>query len=532
MNFLGETATIVCTYNLRLDAYGKLSGTDGTLKPFFSDASALGWRLGAMTRTTSTRMSRNRARPSYRTDNYLDVYIDPSGVQSSLGPLKINVDVKIQRSSSSGFTPSDNWINVESEIDLHLPACTMEIGSWHMEGSISDLNVTIRCSVTLAGLTSTVAPATPSVGSWIQKSLENSIQTGRFTDTRFFVFSHRRTSGGADRPVAVFANSSALVDRCSYFQTLLSVKGFMESEEGTLDSGFPAAEGTFIEEYDYASDSDLEDDPTEDDLSSEVEGSPVALSSTEDVNEPKHAEKHEDTDQLEEGCELKEREDSTTDEIPVTETGASSSEEVPNVDSCWKSAASPTIAVGRTVVVKDAALRTFTSLIHYLYTGNINFAPLSSQREEPKNGGPESDLKVHAPSCSPKSMYRLADKLDLQPLKNMAFEALRSSLSKKNIVEETFSKFTWLHEEVRDMEIQALCKLWKSEDGEDVMKKVQARMACAPPEDLRRSKELVSLLLPRLVPNEGSAAISVNPGPSLSQPSGSTGTFGFGGFSR
>jgi len=89
----------------------------------------------------------------------------------------------------------------------------------------------------------------------------------------------------------------------------------------------------------------------------------------------------------------------------------------------------------------------------------------------------------------------------------MAFEALRASLSDQNIVEETFSKFTWIHDEVRNMEIDTLCKLWKAKNGEAVMKRVQDRMSSASAEDLRRSMELVSLLLPKLIQSEGSATI-------------------------
>jgi hypothetical protein len=58
----------------------------------------------------------------------------------------------------------------------------------------------------------------------------------------------------------------------------------------------------------------------------------------------------------------------------------------------------------------------FTSLeafVYYLYTGRMNFAHLSSQPENRADSSHRSDdsTLITPPLCSPKSMYKLADKV-------------------------------------------------------------------------------------------------------------------------
>ena len=97
----------------------------------------------------------------------------------------------------------------------------------------------------------------------------------------------------------------------------------------------------------------------------------------------------------------------------------------------------------------------------YLYTNAIEFAPFGSE-ENRRSRSTEivtpSDDKVPRPS--PKSIYRLADKVRLQPsqpehptsdrpllqydvpaLKTLALDHIRGELAKCDIVEEEFSKF-------------------------------------------------------------------------------------------
>ncbi|KAG2150418.1 hypothetical protein DEU56DRAFT_779833 [Suillus clintonianus] len=53
-------------------------------------------------------------------------------------------------------------------------------------------------------------------------------------------------------------------------------------------------------------------------------------------------------------------------------------------------------------------------------------------------------------------MYRLAEKLKHTRLQDLAFNAIKSSLSKSNIVDEAFSWFTAQYSDIRQMEIELL----------------------------------------------------------------------------
>ena len=115
-----------------------------------------------------------------------------------------------------------------------------------------------------------------------------------------------------------------------------------------------------------------------------------------------------------------------------------------------------------------------------MYTGQITFAALSSQDVTPAEKGgrdgcsqgerksPRDSEGLSAPSlnavviepCSPKSVYSLANKVRLAPLRrdtvthsssaqvglaglcDLALEDIRSKLDKNNIVHELFSPFT------------------------------------------------------------------------------------------
>ncbi|EPQ50617.1 hypothetical protein GLOTRDRAFT_141419 [Gloeophyllum trabeum ATCC 11539] len=482
MEQINETANAVSSYRIRLDSHGKLTTSDesGSFSPLFSPVSSLGWRLGVMPRSVAAKgkkMKFHKKLSRYPEENYLDVYFDPSGVDISLGPLTIEIDVSVEGGMSSYPSPSTpSWTRVESEAQVALPSCTVEVGSWRMDGCDPNALITVRCTVTLGALStaSITGMKQPAIVSRFQSGLESSIHTGNFIDTRFFVFSRRDRSG----------------KRAPYFDTLLSADGFSESVEGILGSQFPANEQPSTDNYDYESDSDLEDDLEEDGPeksdAAAVEGEGPVDGDMGQVNGKTGLDKEfenlleQDTSRASDSC-------TKTVDIPGRVHGLHG-------------------PLGRTIVVKDTALRTFTALLRYFYVGDINFAPLKSQHVEVIQDINKSLNETH-PSCSPKSMYRLADKLDLQDLKNKSFEALRCRLSKDNIVEEAFSKFTWTYDEVRDMEVEALCKFCKSADGDEVMDKVKQFMSTAPVEDFRRSMELVSLLLPLLVQREGTATL-------------------------
>ncbi|KAH7905856.1 hypothetical protein BJ138DRAFT_1130270 [Hygrophoropsis aurantiaca] len=110
----------------------------------------------------------------------------------------------------------------------------------------------------------------------------------------------------------------------------------------------------------------------------------------------------------------------------------------------------------RTIQMNGIALKTLKALIYHCYTSEIFFRPL---RSAPADTSKDRPLPLDDPDriyCSPKSMYRLADKIGADELKSLSLESIRSSLSKHNILDEVFSPFTSRYPEVLDTELALL----------------------------------------------------------------------------
>jgi hypothetical protein len=120
------------------------------------------------------------------------------------------------------------------------------------------------------------------------------------------------------------------------------------------------------------------------------------------------------------------------------------------------------------------------ALVIYLYRGDISFRPLKSDRRPlilsaktrmdnsvDKSGGATLP-------CSPKSMYRLADRFGLQELKILSFKAIISGLTEGNIAHELFSKFTSKYSEIQEDEIIFACDHYNSSNvAATLQRKVQ-----------------------------------------------------------
>lgn len=207
------------------------------------------------------------------------------------------------------------------------------------------------------------------------------------------------------------------------------------------------------------------------------------------------------------------------------------------------SASAPAGKKRRKVIVRDAAYATYKALLYYLYTDTVAFAPLHShfyssaspdderdaaeeeareafggsliKSEEatetsagyanseagPSTTGTSSFAKdrrrahtlrqqvideyccahtnVPAP-CSAKSMYRLADKLQIPELKKRATEELANNLTVDNIVWEVFSGFNSQFPAIRKMETDFLLKHWSAVKGTEVMRSIFSRPSAHP----------------------------------------------------
>ncbi|KAI0088865.1 hypothetical protein BDY19DRAFT_152585 [Irpex rosettiformis] len=245
-----------------------------------------------------------------------------------------------------------------------------------------------------------------------QVALQHSLMTGHFNDTKIWAFSRRhRSSGVIDKPLALYVNSTVLRANSEYFDGFFKV-GFTEAEVTSLHDGFPTDKAICTSEYDYESDSDLDDEQliSEDDTEiSDGHGGSTDMDSNKepifDMSAPKGA-------------------------------GEQS---------------------GRAIVIPDVAFTTIEALIYYLYTGTVSFAPLRSSPPVPETLLDEmvpETISLSVPQCSPKSMYRLADKYGIVALREQARLNIQSQLRDKNIVTELRSHITGIYDEIRNMEVE------------------------------------------------------------------------------
>jgi len=121
----------------------------------------------------------------------------------------------------------------------------------------------------------------------------------------------------------------------------------------------------------------------------------------------------------------------------------------------------------RSIAVCDGAFATWKAFLFYLYTGHIVFAPLSSSGVEARNKSNEKHVLAHPrwPSpCSPKSVYRLANKYGFTLLEDLALKEIISRLTPQNIVEEYFSSFTLTYDSIQKVEFNYLRDMMRNSD--------------------------------------------------------------------
>ena len=154
------------------------------------------------------------------------------------------------------------------------------------------------------------------------------------------------------------------------------------------------------------------------------------------------------------------------------------------------------------VVVTDTSYRTFRSLVYFLYTDSIRFAPLASiyydRREAASSQGepwpwssraewsrsvtasagdaPSSSSSAAALSDA-KAIYAVADKLMLPELKHRAFEHIKRSLSPAIVAYEAFGTFSARFPEVQAYEVSVFLQHWPAVRASPAIKNVFAMVA-------------------------------------------------------
>ncbi|KAH7906108.1 hypothetical protein BJ138DRAFT_1117870 [Hygrophoropsis aurantiaca] len=240
-------------------------------------------------------------------------------------------------------------------------------------------------------LTSQAASIAPAMTPVLLQTLSQSLNSGSFFDTKFILCSRRKTSDYLGATQIVYAQADVL----EAVSPNLALDEMATREDKLFLGPSSTPEGRLmeiVEEYEYESDSDLDDS----------EDRNIG------VSEP-------------------------TETIPMP--------------------IEPPTNIANIIYVKDTAYKTWRALVYYCYTGQIAFLPLKSsnnvERESPSADGEDN-------RCSPKSMYSLAHKLGINTLEASALAAIEEHLSQSNVLDELFSKFTSKYPAIQEMEMRIL----------------------------------------------------------------------------
>jgi hypothetical protein len=383
---------------------GRPVGCEKNCKLVYSKTCGLGWRFAILYDN----------RPPE-----IEIFFESYVASIELGRLNVVVMLQAQNSSDEAFVIRKEYSTEPANREPN------RMVSWKPSDISRHSYVTFKVSFSRVDLD---IPKSI-IRSETHRALEHSLQTGVFIDTKFYVFSKRLQLGRVGRPLALFASSALLQEKSIYMTTHMSQNRPSDSAFVDLGSDFMSEEDPCTHKYDYELDSDLdEDDLADDDVKTVVDG----IGSSSDVWED------------------------TVDAEVVNDVRSIQ---------CQPPAYSPRPAhfqsIGRTILVNDTAFKTWQALILYLYSGNIEFLPLKSGRSPSQaTGVAERDHLCHP--CSPKSMYRLATKLGLDDLKNLAFKSIRAGLSKNNILNEAFSEFTSRYPPILEMEVNILSEHFNS----------------------------------------------------------------------
>lgn len=271
-------------------------------------------------------------------------------------------------------------------------------------------------------------------------------------EVHFHVFSRRSNSRVLD-PRVLNADATLLESSSEYFADLFS-SDVIPSDTAVMNVKTPDVilDGIDQSEYGYESDSDLEDDTASPTQRQVVAGS--------DSNDGDSGTCAPNTASLEKDYEfLPQRVSNTIGLLP---------EGPPSIQPSAMG-----LGGGRHIFVKDAAFQTWYCLLHFLYTGAAEFAPL-------KSSGGSINFSCNTsqrPMCSAKSMYRLATKLNIAELRDQAFASIRNNINENNLLQELASGFTGKYPAVLEMELDLLLEKIASAPIVEGLPKLMARIS-------------------------------------------------------
>ncbi|GAA5830628.1 hypothetical protein JCM3766R1_002786 [Sporobolomyces carnicolor] len=129
------------------------------------------------------------------------------------------------------------------------------------------------------------------------------------------------------------------------------------------------------------------------------------------------------------------------------------------------------------IVVREAAYRTCYCYLYYLGTGTIEFEPLSSLLPSGtirRSTTRSFSVDAVVPSCSPKSMYRLASYYEHEALRRLAFEFIESQLDCCNALLELMSDLAADYDEIKTLCFKAVLNNWSYIKDSKQMQQIEA----------------------------------------------------------
>ncbi|KAH7907801.1 hypothetical protein BJ138DRAFT_1116378 [Hygrophoropsis aurantiaca] len=342
----------------------------------------------------------------------------------------------------------------------------------------------------------------------VLKILAQSLGNGSFFDTKFIIPSRRKTNGNIGAPRTVYARVAVL----EAISPLLSI-GNILGKDNTLFvdlAGVPGVQSS-NEEYDYESDSDWDGDEDRERGPTTEGRSELAGVTIEEIQDKTHRFKEDTsltTPALPSLLEASNNDDvqppSSNDIISVSSFSDFEKEGT-------KHAPIPTdhgTSAVHNIYVKGVSYKTWRAFVYYCYTGRVEFSPLRSCMITPANIPEGEDRR-----CSPKSMYRLAKMI--RALEDVAATAIHENLSKSNILDEAFSKFTSLYPVIQQMEMEILMKNRTSPAIIQVLPDIIRRMFEG---EIPHAQKMVSDVMQSLF--EGESTVTRRGDPSIPVPYG------------
>ncbi|KZT65971.1 hypothetical protein DAEQUDRAFT_768457 [Daedalea quercina L-15889] len=297
--------------------------------------------------------------------------------------------------------------------------------------------------------------------------LRSGIAEGNLLDTKLYTYT-RRTPVGVDMPRPVYANEAALTNVSDYFVTLFQ----WDFQEGRMST----------DDYDYMSDSDLEDAEEDDNSNGWVSThglQTATLASLQKSPADGAAEVGDGT------------EETITAEVPTPAVTVDVGHHV--------------VTVERPVVLETVAFKTFHAFVFWTLTGKVSFAPLRSQSSSAHLQYESKSRKpFDPPACSPKSMFRFAHMCGISELKKLALNDIVSKLAPDNVLTELFSSLTARYTEVLEAEVEALVKKGLTQAVLSEMPHWMAKVATGSLGT--QSGDVIAMLLQRLSRDLGSSS--------------------------